>query len=95
MKDAADNKTLELPALSETVTKKRGRPSTGKAQTDAERKAVQRLRDREQIFKLDVPEWTHKNCLVILNDRSFTIGMKRMAAKRLVEILCDNHDKGE
>lgn len=45
MKDAADNKTLDLLP----VPKKRGRPSTGKAKTAAERMRELRQRSRQQI----------------------------------------------
>lgn len=45
MKDAADNLTAELfPA-----PKKRGRPTTGKAMTPAQRKAAQRARDSANL----------------------------------------------
>lgn len=45
MKDAADNKTLELIP----VPKKRGRPSTGQAKTAAQRMRELRHRSRQKI----------------------------------------------
>ena len=66
MKDPADNKTL--PLISETVTKKRGRPATGKAKTAAQRKAEQRKRDIHEIYALKPRQWNRKTCLLILSD---------------------------
>lgn len=45
MKDAADNKTLEMIG----AAKKRGRPATGEAKSAAERKREQRNRERNQL----------------------------------------------
>lgn len=91
MKDLADHKTMEIPEISATVTKKRGRPSTGTAKSAAQRKASQRLRDRVRIYSLAAAKWEKKDCLFALNDAALPIDMHQKAAKRLVEILCDNH----
>ena len=92
MKDAADSKTPELPVFSETVTKKRGRPATGKARTAAQRKAEQRIRDRQRVLDTDlVSDWTKKDCLVVLNDPSMSLDMQLMAVRQLAVLLSDNH----
>ena len=87
MKDPADNRTPELPAISETVTKKRGRPATGKARSAAQRKAEQRKRDREKVLSDNHENWTKKDCLVVLNDPSMSLDMQRIAARELACLL--------
>ena len=89
MKDAADKKTMDLPGISVTGTKKKGRPATGKAMTGAQRKAEQRKRDREKV--LSDGNWTKKDCLVVLNDSSMSPEMHRMAVRQLAFLLCDGH----
>jgi hypothetical protein len=92
MKDLADNKTPELPVISATVTKKRGRPATGTAKSAAQRKASQRLRDRETVLSKDlVRDWTKKDCLIVLNDPSMHLEMQVMAARQLAHLLSDSH----
>ncbi len=96
MKDPADNKTAELPEIFATVTKKRGRPATGRARTAAQRKADQRRRDRETVMSKDlVRDWTKKDCLVVLNDPSMHLEMQQMAARQLAHLLSDSHNTGE
>jgi hypothetical protein len=91
MKDAADNMTPEFPEVSVTVTKKRGRPATGKAMTAAQRKAEQRKRDREAVFKkvlIDSHEkWTKKDCLIVLCDSHMSLEMQRAAVRQLSALL--------
>jgi hypothetical protein len=95
MKDAADTKTPEFPEVSVTVTKKRGRPSTGNARSAAQRKSDQRRRDRETVMSKDlVRDWTKKDCLVVLNDPSMHLEMQQMAARQLAHLLSDGHTKG-
>jgi hypothetical protein len=93
MKDPADTKTLSL--IDETVTKKRGRPATGKALSAAQRKAEQRKRDREKVLSDSHENWTKKDCLVVLNDPSMSLDMQRIAVRRLGVLFGDNHIKGE
>jgi hypothetical protein len=75
MKDANDNMTPELPGISETVTKKRGRPPAGhKSRTAAERKRDQRARMMTSIIAPESEggkswqEWTLAECLHVLAD---------------------------
>lgn len=90
MKDSNDIRTPELPGIAEPL-KKRGRPKTGKALTDAQRKAEQRKRDRERVLDpyYDLSEWTKKDCLIVLNDPSMSLDMQKMAVRQLSVLLED------
>ena len=61
--------------------------------TAAQRKAEQRIRDRQRVIETDlVRDWTKKDCLVVLNDPRMTIDMQRMAVRQLDVLLnSDNH----
>lgn len=87
MKDAADNMTPEFPEISATVTKKRGRPSTGNARTAAQRKAEQRKRDREKVLSDSHKIWTKKDCLIVLCDSHMSLEMQRIAVRELSALL--------
>ena len=91
MKDPADKKTIDL--LGEA--KRRGRPPVGaKSMTAAQRKAEQRIRDRQRVLDTDlVSDWTKKDCLVVLNDPSMSLDMQLMAVRQLSILLSDSHNK--
>lgn len=84
MIDANDKSTIELiPTL-----KKRGRPSTGKAKTGAQRQAKLIRKREDAIWQTDSKNWTEKECLQFLS-----IGknaqydyMRGNALKRIAEL---------
>jgi hypothetical protein len=86
MKDAADNMTPEFPEVSVTVTKKRGRPSTGRARTAAQRKRDQRANMRTAIFGSSEDggkpesEWTLQECLLAMSDPKIRASLDGKAA---------------
>jgi len=93
MKDPADTKTLELPEVLGTITKKRGRPSTGKARTAAQRKSDQRANVRTKIL---APEsdggksseiWTMQECLYVLSDLKLRDSYGKEAHQRIGVLL--------
>ena len=93
MKDPADKSTKELTGISETVTKKRGRPATGKARTPAQRKSDQRANVRTKIV---APEsdggkssesWTLQECLYVLADANLRDSYGKEAHERLGVLL--------
>ena len=98
MIDPADHMTL--PLIPETVTKKRGRPSTGKARTAAQRKADQRANVRPKIL---APEndggkssesWTMQECLYVLADAKLRDSYGKEAHERMGVLLSVNYVKG-
>jgi hypothetical protein len=88
MKDAADTKTPEFPEISATVTKKRGRPSTGRARTAAQRKRDQRANMRTVFFGTSedggkpFSEWTLQECLFAMSDPKIRASLDGQAAWR-------------
>ena len=91
MIDPADHMTL--PLIPETVTKKRGRPATGKARTAAQRKAEQRANVRTKIV---APEsdggkssesWTLQECLFVLADAKLRDSYGKEAHQRIGVLL--------
>ena len=102
MIDPADHMTL--PLIPQTVTKKRGRPATGKARTAAQRKAEQRANVRTKIV---APEsdggkssesWTLQECLYVLSDADLRDSYGKEAHKRigvlLVKKICEGDGVG-
>ena len=94
MKDSNDNMTTELPGISETVTKKRGRPPTGhKSRTAAERKRDQRARMMTSIIAPESEggkswqEWTLAECLHVLADPKLRKGQDGIDAHRRIGML--------
>lgn len=67
MRDVHDNSTLEIDAIA--LTKKRGRPASSKAMSDAQRKRLQRMRDQHATTDAIgcEAEATTKALLMLLN----------------------------
>jgi len=63
MKQAEDTKTAELPGL-----KKRGRPSTGNAMTNAQRQQAYRRRQQHERYRADASEVSRVTLIQQLND---------------------------
>lgn len=66
MIDKKDRKTIE-------AFPKRGRPSTGKALTPAERKKQQRERAKKTIWSSDIPDYSQIPTAMLLESLSFAV----------------------
>lgn len=68
-----------------TVTKKRGRPVSGGARTNAQRQADFRSRNETAICETDDGEWTESQCLQLLKSSKYQQGspLHRAAWARL------------
>lgn len=72
MKDQADKQTAELP-LNGNVPKKRGRPKTGKAMSNAEKQRAYRERQKGNVTGLDLTESEVTAIVTILQDKAKSI----------------------
>lgn len=79
MIDKTDTQTLDaFPA------KKRGRPSTGKALTAAERKRAQRARDMKKIVGEKSPDYASATLTALLEQLPYLIANKRTSQVKAI-----------
>lgn len=77
MKDETDKQTAELP-LNGNVPKKRGRPSTGKAMTNAEKQRAYRERQKSNVTGLALTDSETTAIVTLLQDKAKAIAYGSM-----------------